>query len=237
MQNIFIPFFLLSVAGLVLGLINPKWLRMPSRKRVSAIFIPTTVVFFVLVGVTAPPSIKVAPVAPVVATPVPQQTQPAVPASTQSNQAPADPTKQIVVSLSKTTSEYESLFINAKGILGSSQYANAEAGRQALKDPTSAASKLSEFRMNNCLKNDVGQKAIDAYKNADNLYYSASITSPDSLNAWNDDMGEVSSNLCTWANDAISWQIKETSTSKLQADEKKITSGIMQAMKDIQSLN
>ncbi len=225
------------MAGLVLGLINPKWLRMPSRKRVSAIFIPSTVVFFVLVGITAPPSVKVTPVAPVVATPVLPQAQPVVPASTQSNQAPADPTKQIVASLSQTTSEYESLFINAKGILGSSQYANAEAGRQALKDPNSSASKLSEFRMNNCLKNDVGQKAIDAYKNADDLYYSANISSPDSLSAWNDDMGDVSSNICTWANDAISWQVKETPTSKLQADEKKITDGITQAKKDIQSLN
>jgi predicted 3-demethylubiquinone-9 3-methyltransferase (glyoxalase superfamily) len=194
-------------------------------------------VFFVLVGITAPPYVKVTPVAPVVATPVPQQAQPEVPASTQSNQVSVDQTKQIVASLSQTTSEYESLYINAKDILGSSQYANAEAGRQALKDPSSSASKLSEFRINNCLKNDVGQKAMDAYKHADDLYYSANVASPDSLSSWNDDMGDVSSNICIWANDAISWQIKETPTSKIQADEKKITDGIMQAKKDIQLLN
>lgn len=55
MANIFIPLFLLSAAALILGLVKPSWLRMPTRKRASVVFGGATIIFFILVAITVPP--------------------------------------------------------------------------------------------------------------------------------------------------------------------------------------
>lgn len=56
MENLFLVLFFLSVAVLIVGLINPAWLRMSSRKKASLVTGSATVLFFVLFGITAPPS-------------------------------------------------------------------------------------------------------------------------------------------------------------------------------------
>jgi hypothetical protein len=54
MSTLFVVLLLVSFLGLVIGLIKPSWIKMPSRKRVGIIFGGAIVVFFVLVGITSP---------------------------------------------------------------------------------------------------------------------------------------------------------------------------------------
>lgn len=144
------------------------------------------------------------------------------------------PDKQKVVAiLSASTDHYVSLLSAGKTALGTTQYADANAGLKALNDSNSAASRLGLFRTNTCLKNDPGANAISAYQEADNLY---SGTSPDALGNWNEDTNNAASDICLWAGDAVSWQIKEVPTTKLQADEQKVSDDLTKARADIQAL-
>jgi hypothetical protein len=54
MNNLFLALLLLSFLGLVVGLINPSWARIQSRKRVGMIFGGALVAFFILFGITIP---------------------------------------------------------------------------------------------------------------------------------------------------------------------------------------
>jgi hypothetical protein len=51
--NLYLLFFLISVGCLIAGLIRPRWVKMPSRKRASAVFGIASILFFVLVGTSA----------------------------------------------------------------------------------------------------------------------------------------------------------------------------------------
>ncbi|MEG4108881.1 excalibur calcium-binding domain-containing protein [Microcoleus sp. S13_C5] len=67
MFNFFVLSFLLSIPALFLGIVNPKWVGAPTRKRSIAMYGGLMVASFVLVGVTAPPpsqEVSVAPPAP-----------------------------------------------------------------------------------------------------------------------------------------------------------------------------
>ncbi len=63
MNDFFIVLLLVSFLGLIVGLIKPSWIKMPSRKRVGMIFGGAIVVFFVLVGITSPTAPAGTPVA------------------------------------------------------------------------------------------------------------------------------------------------------------------------------
>lgn len=54
MNDLFLALFLLSLVGLVIGLIRPQLVKMPSRKTAAGVFVGTTVLFFILFGVTTP---------------------------------------------------------------------------------------------------------------------------------------------------------------------------------------
>ena len=144
------------------------------------------------------------------------------------------PDKQKVAAiLSASTDHYLSLLNAGKTALGTTQYADANAGLKALNDPNSNASQLGSFRTNTCLKNDPGANAISAYQEADNLF---SGSSPDALGNWNEDVNNAASDICLWAGDAVSWQIKEISTAKLHADEQKVSEDIAKAQLDIKQI-
>ncbi|MEG5065824.1 excalibur calcium-binding domain-containing protein [Microcoleus sp. B3-A4] len=55
MFNFFVLSFLLSIPALFLGIVNPKWVGAPTRKRSIAMYGGLMAASFVLVGVTAPP--------------------------------------------------------------------------------------------------------------------------------------------------------------------------------------
>jgi hypothetical protein len=46
-------------------------------------------------------------------------------------------------------------------------------------------------------------------------------------------MNTTVSDICLWAEDGVSWQIKEISSSRLQADEQKIAKDFVQTQADI----
>lgn len=54
MSDLFLVLLLLSLAGLVVGLIHPQLLRMPSRKMTAGAFGGGALLFFILFGVTTP---------------------------------------------------------------------------------------------------------------------------------------------------------------------------------------
>ncbi len=145
----------------------------------------------------------------------------------------APDTQKIVAILSASIDHYVSLLGAGKTALGTMQYADANAGLKAFNDPNSAASQFGSFRTNTCLKNDPGANAISAYQQADSLYPD---TSPDALGNWNADINDAASDICLWAGDAVSWQIKEISTTKLRADEQKVSDDFAKARADIQAL-
>lgn len=238
MNGFFVSLFLLFAGALVLGLIKPSWLRMPSRKRSSAVFGALTALFFILVAVTAPPVSK-SPVTQAVAQqPAATTTQPVAAAPAVAATTPTvNPTKQVVTLLTNATDGYVSLFANGRQILGTTQYANSQDGLQAFSDPNSAAVRFGTFRTNNCMKSNINAAADSAYKDASDLYYSANATQPDALDTWNNDINDATSDICTWAGDAVSWQIQEVSTPQLQADEKKVNSDLAAARADIKTLS
>jgi hypothetical protein len=61
MNTLFAFLALLSLAGLVVGLAKPQWVRMPSRKRVGLIFGGATILFFILFSFTSPSAPNVPP--------------------------------------------------------------------------------------------------------------------------------------------------------------------------------
>jgi hypothetical protein len=58
MNNLFLALFLLSLVGLIVGLAKPSIVRVKSRKQVSYIFGGALVLFFILFGVTTPPTVS-----------------------------------------------------------------------------------------------------------------------------------------------------------------------------------
>lgn len=63
MDDLFAVLMLLSIVGLIAGLIRPSWFKMPSRKMVGGVFGGATIAFFIFFGITAPPSQEAAHVA------------------------------------------------------------------------------------------------------------------------------------------------------------------------------
>jgi hypothetical protein len=135
--------------------------------------------------------------------------------------------------LSASVNYYKQLFATGKATLGTRQYTDANAGLKAFDDPNSAATRFGAFRTNTCLKNDPGANAISAYQAADNLYPS---NSPEALGNWNYDMAMLATHICEWAQDGVSWQIKEVTNAQLQADEQKITADFNTVQADMSTL-
>ena len=61
MNTLFAFVFLISFAGFTIGLIKPRWVRMPSRKRAAAVFGVAILVSGFIVGATTPNLPKAAP--------------------------------------------------------------------------------------------------------------------------------------------------------------------------------
>jgi hypothetical protein len=147
----------------------------------------------------------------------------------------SDAKQKVRTILSASIDHYVALLSAGKIAKGSIQYSSAVEGTAALSDPNSPASKISVFRNSICLQNDPTINLSTAYRDSSNIYYDAKLDSS-VIDNWYSDMSEASSNICIWASDAISWEIKDVSTTKLSADESTITTDLAQARKDIERL-
>lgn len=142
--------------------------------------------------------------------------------------------QKVAVLLSASTDHYVTLLSTGKAAQGTTQYSAAEA-TAALNDPNSSPAKISAFRNSTCLQSDPSVDLTDTYRNASNLYYDAHLDSA-AIDDWYADMSDASSNICIWAADAVSWEIKGISTAKLSVDEATVAKDIAKARVDIQAL-
>ncbi len=146
-----------------------------------------------------------------------------------------DAKQKVSAILSVSMDHYVALLSAGKMAKGSTQYSSATEGTAALSDPNSSASKISAFRNSTCLQNDMTANLSTAYRDSSNIYYDAKLDST-AIDNWYSDMSEASSNICIWASDAVSWEIKGVSTAKLSTDESIVITDLAQARKDIERL-
>jgi hypothetical protein len=131
--------------------------------------------------------------------------------------------------LTVSVDHYANLLSLGEQALGSTQYADANAGLAAFNDPNSAASRFSAYRKKSNPEGDLS--FLNAFKKADNYYTAAN--EPKAISTWRDDMNDVSVALNEWVNLAVGWQIREHTTLRLQAAEHKVTAALAKARLDI----
>jgi hypothetical protein len=133
--------------------------------------------------------------------------------------------KKIRGILMASINHYAALLAEGERILGSTQYANATAGLDAFSDPDSAASRFSAYRKSPNPENDLS--FTSAFEKADRYFTAAN--EPHAISDWRDEMIQAQGNLAHWVTDAVSWQIKEISTSKLEADASTVRNDLARA--------
>ena len=131
--------------------------------------------------------------------------------------------------LTASVDHYTSLLSLGEQALGSTQYADANAGLAAFNDPNSAASRFSAYRKKSNPEGDLS--FLNAFKKADNYYTAAN--EPKAISTWRADMNDASVALNEWVNLAVGWQIREHTTLQLQAAEHKVTTALAKARLDI----
>lgn len=141
-----------------------------------------------------------------------------------------DATKTQVSSILQTALDhYVTAWKQAQDILGSTQYADANAGIAALGDPNSAASRFSSWRKSSGLEQDVNTY-LNAFGKADAFYNAKN--EPQAIGSWRDDMGQLQSDLAQWVTDAVGWQVRSTSDVQMSQDTSAINTDIAQVTAD-----
>jgi hypothetical protein len=187
---------------------------------------PTNPVVAVPVATTTTPVATI----PVATTTVPVATIPIVTTPAPVVQKPQD----IRPILTASTDAVAKVFVNGKAILGSTQYSSATQSDAAFSDPNSPAVTFGAFRTKTCLQNDPSADVMNAYRTASDALYPNGNT--DAVDAWGADVNDAVSAMCVWASDAVGWQFKDTSTSKLKQDEYTFNQDLAKARKDIEKL-
>lgn len=136
---------------------------------------------------------------------------------------------QVAKALTDSANHYDQLLAGGKQALGTTQYASSDAGVAAFSDPNSAASRFSAWRTSSNAERDVSY--IEATKAAGGLYNAEN--QPDALQAFQNDIGTVQSDLVLWVQAATSWQIKSKTTAELAAAEKTFADDLTKVRADI----
>lgn len=131
--------------------------------------------------------------------------------------------------LTASVDHYANLLSLGEQALGTTQYANANAGLSAFNDPNSAASRFSVYRKKSNPEGDL--TFLSAFKKADSYYTAAN--EPKAIAEWQNDMNDASVALNEWVNVAVGWQIREHTTLQLQAAEQKVTAALAKARLNI----
>ena len=146
-------------------------------------------------------------------------------------------THKAVLMLAVSTNYYSQLFSDAKKILGTKQYSNTAEGLSAFNDPSSSAVLFGNFRTETCLKNNPSANINNTYREVSNLYFGAKVNQTDALDNWNYNLNTTATDICEWAADAVSWQIREIATSKLKATEQKVDTDFATVKSDMSSIS
>lgn len=126
-------------------------------------------------------------------------------------------------------SHYEHLLQSGKRAIGTTQYANGNAGLAAFTNPHSEASRFRTWRKSSNAERDIS--FFRAFADADN-YYTAS-NEPSAIDTWCDDMSDAQQSLYDWVHLAASWQIGEGTTAQLVASEKRVEHALARARADV----
>lgn len=223
-----------SVWGRVPGLKEPRSPRsFAKRVLLYTVPVPAFLTAGMVVG-AASNSITTVPSAPSVSaqsTSPPQETSPLPDSSPSREPSPSPPpspssaepkmTAQQKADLSKVLTDelnhFNAQFAAGKAALGTEKYPNATAGLDAFNDPNSGASRFSAWRQSSKTEQDA--TFIDTTKTVEAMY--TTNHRPDTVDAWRDDLPNMSGAIATWVMDAVSWQISEISDAQLSADEAK----------------
>ena len=131
--------------------------------------------------------------------------------------------------LTGSVNHYALLVALGKQALGTTQYANANAGLAAFADPNSAASRFRDYRAKSNAERDLFY--LKAFQRADSYYTAAN--EPAAISTWRDDMTQMTGDLIQWVNVAVDWQIRNASTAKLQAAAARVDADLAKAKRDI----
>jgi len=146
--------------------------------------------------------------------------------------APEDKMK-IVSLLQQNLNHFKQIWQDGNTALGTTQYPNAEAGLEALNDPSTDASKFSEFKQkeNPALDNSY----VDTIKQVNPLITTSNTT--DKVSTWSDGQSKLTADMSQWVNDATGWQISSVSTTTLNADANVVNHDFVILQNDIQAIN
>lgn len=137
---------------------------------------------------------------------------------------------QVRAILTSATDHYAGLLSQGKAALGTVRYANAFAGLQAMNDPTSAAAQFRDWRSSSNAEGDI-ETYQEAFGKADSYFTAA--TEPDAISTWRTDVAQAQSDLTSWINVGVSWQISEKSSNDLAVAENMVTTDLAKARADI----
>lgn len=131
--------------------------------------------------------------------------------------------------LTASVNHYAHLLVIGEQALGTTQYANGAAGVAAFNNPDSAASKFRDYQQKYKPASD--ESFNTAFEQADRYYTAAN--EPTAITTWRNDMITATSDLSSWVQLAVGWQIREHSTSQLQAAERAVVSALARARRDV----
>jgi hypothetical protein len=146
------------------------------------------------------------------------------------NKLSASQKQQVSADLNAGLAHYVDTWHQGQQILGTTQYADANAGLNAMSDPNSAASKFSAWRKTSGIEQDINTY-LNAFNSAD-AFYSAD-TEPQAISSYRDDMGTLQADISTWVTDAVGWQIHTTDNATMAQDVQTINTDISQVQSDI----
>ena len=220
----------------------PPPVNPPRKKMRRGCFISLIIAACLLVAIIAlaayGSTLPQAPTAAATATSVPTQ-QTSHPTATRQPTSAPKPTaiakitaaqkQQVSAILTKNIQHYQQLLAQGKSVLGTTQYADANAGLAAFNDPSSAASRFRDWRQSSNAERDVSY--INAFNQADANYNADN--EPAAISMWRDDMSTMQSDLANWVTTAVSWQIRDKTDADLSAAESQFNQDIKQVQSDL----
>lgn len=164
-----------------------------------------------------------------------QQTPPTQPSqpktlNPQPQKLTADQKQQVSTDLNNGLAHYVDTWHQGEQILGTTQYADANAGLAAIDDPNTAAAKFSVWRQYTKIEQDV-TTYLNAFKSADAFYNATN--EPDAISNYRDDLGTLQADISKWVSDAVGWQIQTTNNATMAKDVQTINNDISQVKSDI----
>jgi hypothetical protein len=144
--------------------------------------------------------------------------------------APASARTKAAAVLNNAIDHYASEFATGRAIVGTTRYADANAGLAALDDPNSAASKFSAWRTSTRIEQDVTTYQ-DAFTQADAGFNPAD--EPAAMGRWRDDTATVQSDINAWIQAAVGYQISAATQSDLDAAAAKVAADLKTAHADV----